>query len=127
MVYLTEIYFSVASVNDIIPSFRLPVTETVIQDITKLIATGKSKVYEGYYCEFCTAFYTSPSALAKHERTIHPRHFEMAVYEYIHLAIQISNPLFQKASKLMAVEVVGLEQFEILLDPELSVQEVILN
>jgi hypothetical protein len=43
-------YFSVASVNKINPSYRRPVPQTVIQDITKLIATGRSKVYDGYYC-----------------------------------------------------------------------------
>jgi hypothetical protein len=46
------------------------------------------------------------------------------VYENIELAKQIADPVFQRATKLMAAEVVGMEDFEILLDPQLSVWKI---
>jgi hypothetical protein len=78
-------------------------------------------VYEGNYCEYCTAFYPLISGLSKHEQKKHHGHFEKAVYENIELAKPIADPVFQQATKLMAAEVVGMEDFEILLDPQLSV------
>ncbi len=54
----------------------------------------------------------------------HPGHFEKVVYENIELAKKIADPVFQQATKLMAAEVVGMEDFEILLDPQLSVWKI---
>lgn len=51
----------------------------------------------------------------------HPGHLKKAVYENIELVKQIADPVFQQATKLMAAEVVGMEDFEILLDSQLSV------
>ncbi len=81
-------------------------------------------MYDGYYCEYCTAHYPITSSLAKHVQKKHPGHFEKAVYENIELVKQLAVPVFQQARKLMAAEVVGMDDFEILLDPQLSVWKI---
>jgi hypothetical protein len=49
------------------------------------------------------------------------------VFAYFDLAVEISEENFQIGADFIKADVFGLEQFEVLLDPELSVSAFLLN
>jgi hypothetical protein len=77
--------------------------------------------HNSHHCEFCDSVFQDNSTLSKHLRREHSHHFEDAVFAYFDLAVEISEENFQIGADFIKADVFGLQQFEVLLDPELSV------
>ncbi|EFX78608.1 hypothetical protein DAPPUDRAFT_320244 [Daphnia pulex] len=61
--------------------------------------------------------YDFASSLHKHEIRTHPMAYEKSINSYYSLVNEISDPLLQKVLESMQQQTIGIEDFELLLDP----------
>lgn len=96
--------------------------KTVINESFKGSAKNV-KQYAGRYCEFCFEWFTSSASMGKHMHNKHQNEFKNCKKKYLSIVVEIAHPDLQRGLASMRHVTVGLNDFQIFLDPQFKVKK----
>jgi hypothetical protein len=94
----------------------IPIIRIVKYDMPKKPLLRR-KTCNIHFCGFCEEQFLHSSSLCKHKSKVHAIEYEKSINSYYPLVNELSDPQMQNVLESMSQQIVGIENFELLLDP----------